>query len=82
MRKDQLEKGQKIVEQINHCEINIKRTDYTQQNNVVIRKSYLTFNGIDEPIELPESLFRKVGKLIRAEYLKKLAELEAELKKV
>lgn len=82
MNLEQLEKGNKIAKEIEHCKANIKAANYTQYENAVIRKSYLRFNGIDESIEVPETLFRVVGKLILSEYNQKLKELESELQSI
>jgi hypothetical protein len=79
MNLEQLEKGNKIAKEIENCKANIKAANYTQSENVVIRKTYLKVNGLDESIEVPESLFRIVGKLILSEYNQKLIELESEL---
>ena len=75
MTYEKLEKGQYISNQIEKCKENIKLADYTQNEEVFIRCSYLKFNGIDESIEIPKELFRIIGKLIKSEYELKLIEL-------
>jgi hypothetical protein len=80
MNLEQLEKGNKIAKEIQNCKANIKAANYTQLENVVIRKTYLKVNGLEESIEVPENLFRIVGKLILSEYNQKLLEFESELK--
>jgi hypothetical protein len=79
MNLEQLEKGNKIAKEIENCKANIKSANYTQSENVVIRKTYLKVNGLEESIEVPESLFRIVGKLILSEYNQKLIDFESEL---
>ena len=79
MNLEQLEKGNKIAKEIEKCKANIKAANYTQSESVVIRKTYLSVNGLEESIEVPESLFRVVGKLILSEYNQKLIELERDL---
>lgn len=79
MNLEQLEKGNKIAQEIENCKANIKAANYTQSESVVIRKTYLKVNGLEEIIEVPESIFRVVGKLILSEYNQKLIELEREL---
>lgn len=79
MNLEQLEKCNKISEEIENCKANIKMANYTQNEGVVIRKTYLKVNGLDESIEIPESLFRIVGKLVLSEHQQKLIELEKEL---
>jgi hypothetical protein len=74
-----LKRINKISEEIENCEANIKRANYTQNEEVVIRETYLKVNGLNESIEVPKSLFRIVGKLILSEYQQKLIELENEL---
>jgi len=78
MNLEQLEKGKKIAEQIEKCKAEIEAAKYTQYENIVIRKTYLKVNGLDDSIEVPESLFRVVGKLILSEWNQKLRELENE----
>lgn len=80
MNLEQLEKGNRIAKEIENCKANIKGANYTQSESVVIRKTYLSVNGLEESIEVPESLFRVVGKLILSEYNQKLIELKKELK--
>jgi hypothetical protein len=80
MNLDQLSKANEIANKIEVCKKNIERANYTQLENVVIRESSLKFNGIDEPIIIPENLFRVIGKLILAEYQTKLIELETKFK--
>ena len=76
---EKLEKGNKIAKKIENCKANIKAANYTQAESVVVRKTYLKVNGLEESIEVPESLFRVIGKLILSEYNQKLIELESEL---
>ena len=76
---EKLEKGNKIAKEIENCKANIKAANYTQLQNIVIRKTYLKVSGLEESIEVPESLFRIVGKLILSEYNQKLLEFESEL---
>jgi hypothetical protein len=64
MNLEQLEKGNQIVKEIEKCKANIKASNYTQLEGVVVRKTYLKVNGLDESIEVPENLFRIIGKLI------------------
>jgi hypothetical protein len=40
MNLEQLEKGNKIAKEIQNCKANIKAVNYTQSENVVIRKTY------------------------------------------
>jgi len=80
MTKEQLEKGNKIAKQIENAKANIEAANYTQFENVVIRNTHLYVNGLDKNIEIPESLFRIVGKLVLSEYRQKLIELEDELR--
>ena len=79
MNLEQLGKGNKISKEIENCKANIKAANYTQSESVLIRKTYLKVNGLEESIEVPESLFRVIGKLILSEYNQKLIELERDL---
>ena len=75
---EKLNKCNIIAKEIEHCKSNIQKANYTQSENVVLRSTYLKVNGLDESIEVPESLFRIVGKLVLSEYQQKLIELEKE----
>ena len=77
MTHDNLEKAILISKQIKSIEENIKRAEYTQNESVVIRSTYLNGNG-SETIEIPESLFRIIGKLIISEYQQELNKLKKE----
>lgn len=78
MNIEQLEKCNQLAKEIETCKANIDLAKYTQSENVVVRKTYLNMNGLEERIEVPETLFRVIGKLILAEYNQKLIELEKE----
>jgi uncharacterized protein YcgL (UPF0745 family) len=82
MNLEQLEKGNHIAKEIENCKANIKAANYTQYKSTVIRKTYLNVNGLDESIEVPEILFRVIGKLILSEYQQRLIELENELRSI
>ena len=79
MTEEQLKLGNQISSEIEKCKANIKMANYTQFENVAIRKTYLKINQIEDSIEVPESLFRVIGKLILSEYNQRLIELEKEL---
>jgi hypothetical protein len=80
MTYEQLEKAKEIASQIEQCKENLKKANFTQYPNVVERRSYFKFYGIDEDIEVPETLFRTIGKLIISEWQQKLSEYEKEFK--
>jgi hypothetical protein len=82
MNLEQLEKGNKIAKEIESCKAMIKAANFTQLESVKIRKTYLRVNGLDESIEVPESLFRVIGKLILSEHNQKLMELENEFEQL
>lgn len=58
-------------------ESNMKGAQYMLAESVVERQSYLMFSGLDSdnPIKIPASLFRTIGKLIEAEMIKERQEL-------
>ena len=78
MTVEQLEKAKKLQEQIEVVKTNITNAKYTQFPEVVVRKSYLRFHGIEGEIEVPETLFRLIGRAILSEYNMKLSNLEKE----
>ena len=78
MTYDKLEQAQEIASRIEQCKDNLKKANYTQFPNVVERWSYFKFYGIDGHIEVPETLFRKIGQLIISEWEQKLSEYEKE----
>jgi hypothetical protein len=74
---EQLEKANAIKDQIERCELNIKRVSYTQIENFVPRITELHCHGT-EAVEIPDSLFRVIGKLILSEHNQNLIELKNE----
>ncbi len=81
-QKEKIAKINKTIEEIERCNRQIKIAEYTQYEKVVIRESYLTGNGIDEQMIIPETLFRIIGRLVLSEYQQKLNALEKELDKI
>ena len=75
---EKLAKSNAIYKDIAKCNLNIQRANYTQAEDVLIRETYLTVNGIKDVVEVPKSLFRTIGKLILSEYEKQLIELQKE----
>ena len=82
MKEETLEKGRKIVSQLNTCRANLEKVKYTQNEEIEIRESSLAFNGIHGEITVPKSLFRVIGKLIESEYIQHISKLEKELEKL
>jgi len=74
----QFNKAKDLQREIYVCQKNYEQAAYTQGENVVIRKTYLRVNGLDEEIEIPETLFRIIGKLVMAEYDEKYNRLQKE----
>ncbi|QLE02894.1 hypothetical protein HX109_15445 [Galbibacter sp. BG1] len=74
-----LEKANSIANKLKSCKENLQKAEYIQSENVKIRKSYLRYIGCEDAIEIPENLFRTIGKLIESEYIKELNELEKQL---
>jgi len=78
MTQEQLERGKELSEQIENYKENLKRAQYTQYESVVIRESFLRFNGIEGSVKVPKNLFRTIGKLIVEELTKEIYRLENE----
>jgi uncharacterized protein YlaN (UPF0358 family) len=80
MTYEQLERAEKLTSLIEQCKDNLKKANYTQYPEVVELRSYFhfLFYGIDGNIEVPETLFRTIGKLIISELEQKLSEYEKE----
>jgi len=70
-----LVKGKEIQAQITHAKEQIRKAQYTQRTDVVLRESYLHFNGIQDSLEVPSGLFRTIGMLVLSEYQQRLIEL-------
>ena len=79
MTKETLEKANDLANKLEECKKNLNKIVYTQSENVVIRESYLRYNGIDESVTIPKSLFRVIGKLIESEYIQEIDKLQKEL---
>ena len=78
MTAEKLEKAVALQGKIMRCKREIEKANYTQYEDVVIRETALSVNGLDEDVRVPESLFRVIGKLIIYEYQCKLKKLEDE----
>lgn len=78
MTNELLAKANDIAAKIEHCQSMIKKANWTQLPDVVIRKSYFSFDGVDGDIVVPESLFKLIGKLVLSEYNQKMIELQNE----
>ncbi len=79
MTKETLEKANDLANKLEKSKNNLQKIGYTQSENVLIRKSYLRFNGIEDGVTIPESLFRVIGKLIESEYIQEIDKLQKEL---
>lgn len=78
MNLEQLERGKRIVVEIEKCKQNIEAASYTQREDVYVIETHLSISGIKQGIRVPEGLFRIVGKLIMSEHQRRLIELEEE----
>lgn len=74
-----LKKANDLVDKLEVCKKNLSKIEYTQNESVVIRRSYLSFNGVEGSVMIPESLFRLIGKLIKAEYIQEVKKLQKKL---
>ena len=82
MTEEKLKLLNDLVKQIEYCKDNIKKAKYTQAESVDIQKMELRKPGFTEPIIVPASLFRIIGKLILNEYQLLLAELQKEFEEL
>ena len=80
MKKEDAIKATALLKEIKACEKYLNYTDWMLTETVKPRLSVLTVDKAD--ILIPESLFRKVGALINAEYTFNLHELRTELNKL
>ena len=80
MKKEDIVKANFLLESIKTGEKYLKYSDWMLNETVNTRASWLTF--ADYEILIPESLFRKIGALINAEYTFSLHELRTELHKL
>jgi len=79
MTQETLEKANKLYERLRFCRQHLDSIKYTQNENVLLRKGSLKYIGIECSVEVPENLFRIIGKLIQSEYLQEISELQKEL---
>ena len=78
MTTEKLEKAVALQGKIMRCKREIEKANYMLDENVVIRETALSVNGLDADVIVPESLFRVIGKLIISEYQCKLKKLQDE----
>lgn len=79
MTEETLKKANDLVKRLDKCKENLSKIKYTQSENIVIRESYLKYNGIDGSVVIPEQLFRIIGKIIQSEYIQEINKLKKEL---
>ncbi len=78
MNRDKVNKANELTKEIDSIKESIGKIVYTQKDGVKIRESRFTCLGLDEGVEIPEILFRKMGKIIEIELKSRLSELEEE----
>ena len=77
MEENRLEKGNELIDKIEFCKDNLSNIKYTQYEDFVIRETFFSCSGkID--VTVPANLMRAIGKLITAEYIVKIEELQKE----
>ena len=79
MTQETLKKANELLLRLKVCQKNLDRIKYTQDENVLTRKGSFKCLGMDYSVEVPENLFRIIGKLIQTEYTQEISELQKEL---
>ena len=78
MTPENLEKAKKLEKEIDNCKRYIRFCNYTQLKDVEPRTMDVRFNGVEGGIQVPDTLFRIIGKLILVEYTAQLNQLQDE----
>jgi hypothetical protein len=81
MKEETLKKANELNDRLIKYKKILKDIGYTQSQNVVSRESYLEFNGIEDNVPIPATLFRVIGKLIESEYIVEINKIQNELDK-
>jgi len=79
MKEETLKKANELNDRLIKYKKILKDVGYTQSENVVIRESYLEFNGIEDNVPIPASLFKVIGKLIESEYIGEISRIQNDL---
>jgi hypothetical protein len=82
MKEETLKKANELNDRLIKYKKSLKDVGYTQSENVVSRESYLNFNGIEDTVTVPASLFRTIGKLIQSEYIFEINKIKDQLDKL
>lgn len=82
MEKDKLNKANELSKKIETIKGQIKQISFSQIEEFVPRKIYLSFNGSEEGLYAPESLFKVITKLVLVEHQLELIKLEKEFKEL
>jgi hypothetical protein len=82
MKEETLKKANELNDRLIKYQKSLKDIGYTQSQNVVSRESYLEFNGIEDNVPIPATLFRVIGKLIESEYIVEINKIQNELDKL
>ena len=77
MEETRLEKGNELIDKIEFCKDNLRNIKYTQNENFKIRETFFSCTG-EHGVVIPTNLMRAIGKLITAEYIVKIEELQKE----
>ena len=78
MTEKKLIRANQLAKQIEETKDYILMARSTQYEDRVVRPLYIDLNWYDDKLQIPESLFRIVGKLILNEHQQILNELETE----
>ena len=82
MKEETLKKANELNDRLIKYQKSLKDIGYTQSQNVVSRESYLEFNGLEDNVPIPATLFRVIGKLIESEYIVEINKIQNELDKL
>lgn len=84
MTEENLRKANSILKEINELKENIRIAEYMCDNTVAVRNSTLDFIGLkdEEALNIPSSLFRKIGMLVMEENNKTLEKLQKQFDEI
>jgi hypothetical protein len=79
MTKENLERANQLIKEIEICKQQIEFFEYSQCDNVVERVWTLEHNGSMVTGKIPSTLWRSIGKIVLNEWKLKLIESQNEL---
>jgi len=82
MKRENAKKAVKIINRIEELNDSLEKAQWAISDSVSARYSYWSFDGDKGSVEIPESMFKAIGKLVITELQIEIAKLEDQWKEL